>query len=113
MRAFVADASVAVGWVHPAQATPETVATLDAIAEGGHARSACVVAPGGGQRADSAGSPTEADPGRASDRARMAARSPAACRSRDVVTGLFSVVGVGHRSSSVGLRRRVPGVGSA
>src|SRR5438067_11533921 len=34
MRAFVADASVAVGWVHPAQATPETVATLDAIAEG-------------------------------------------------------------------------------
>lgn len=34
IRAFVADASVAVGWVHPAQATPETVATLDAIAEG-------------------------------------------------------------------------------
>jgi len=34
MRAFVADASVAVGWVHPAQATPETAATLDAIAEG-------------------------------------------------------------------------------
>ena len=33
-RAFVADASVAVGWVHPAQATPETAAMLDAIAEG-------------------------------------------------------------------------------
>ncbi len=34
MRAFVADASVAVGWVHPAQATAETEAMLDAIAEG-------------------------------------------------------------------------------
>lgn len=31
---FVADASVAVGWVHPAQATVETVGMLDAIAEG-------------------------------------------------------------------------------
>ena len=34
IQAFVADASVAVGWVHPAQATPETAAMLDAIAEG-------------------------------------------------------------------------------
>jgi predicted nucleic acid-binding protein len=34
MRGFVADASVAIGWVHPAQATPVTAATLDAIAEG-------------------------------------------------------------------------------
>jgi predicted nucleic acid-binding protein len=34
MRAFVADASVAVGWVHPAQATAQTEAMLDAIAEG-------------------------------------------------------------------------------
>jgi predicted nucleic acid-binding protein len=33
-RAFVADASVAIGWVHPAQATPHTGAMLDAIAEG-------------------------------------------------------------------------------
>ena len=33
-RAFVADASVAVGWVHPGQATPETAAMLDAIAAG-------------------------------------------------------------------------------
>jgi predicted nucleic acid-binding protein len=33
-RAFVADASVAVGWVHPAQATPETNGMLEAIAEG-------------------------------------------------------------------------------
>lgn len=33
-RTFVADASVAVGWVHPAQATPQTGAMLDAIAEG-------------------------------------------------------------------------------
>jgi predicted nucleic acid-binding protein len=33
-RAFVADASVAIGWVHPAQATAETMAMLDAIAEG-------------------------------------------------------------------------------
>lgn len=33
-RAFVADASVAIGWVHPAQATPPTDAMLDAIAEG-------------------------------------------------------------------------------
>jgi predicted nucleic acid-binding protein len=32
--AFVADASVAVGWVHPAQATPDTEAMLAAIAEG-------------------------------------------------------------------------------
>ncbi len=32
--AFVADASVAVGWVHPAQATPPTDAMLDAIAGG-------------------------------------------------------------------------------
>lgn len=31
---FVVDASVAVGWVHPAQATPETVAMLEAIADG-------------------------------------------------------------------------------
>ena len=34
MRAFVADASVAVGWVHPAQSTPETDAMLEAIADG-------------------------------------------------------------------------------
>jgi predicted nucleic acid-binding protein len=34
MRAFVADASVAVGWVHPGQATPQTAAMLDAVAEG-------------------------------------------------------------------------------
>lgn len=33
-RAFVADASVAIGWVHPAQATALTGAMLDAIAEG-------------------------------------------------------------------------------
>jgi predicted nucleic acid-binding protein len=32
--AFVADASVAIGWVHPGQATIETAAMLDAI-EGG------------------------------------------------------------------------------
>jgi len=34
MQAFVADASVAVGWVHPTQATSHTAAMLDAIAEG-------------------------------------------------------------------------------
>jgi predicted nucleic acid-binding protein len=34
MRAFVADASVAIAWVHPAQATAQTAAMLDAIAEG-------------------------------------------------------------------------------
>lgn len=34
-RGFVADASVAVGWVHPAQATPATASMLDALAEGG------------------------------------------------------------------------------
>ena len=33
-RSFVADASVAIGWVHPGQATPETAAMLDALAEG-------------------------------------------------------------------------------
>jgi predicted nucleic acid-binding protein len=33
-RAFVADPSVAIGWVHPAQATAHTRAMLDAIAEG-------------------------------------------------------------------------------
>ena len=33
-RSFVADASVAVGWVHPAQATGETAGMLDAITEG-------------------------------------------------------------------------------
>ena len=32
--AFVADASVAVAWVHPAQATSDTDRMLDAIAEG-------------------------------------------------------------------------------
>ena len=32
--AFVADASVAIAWVHPAQATSETAAMLDAIAAG-------------------------------------------------------------------------------
>lgn len=31
---FIADASVAIGWVHPAQATSETAAMLDAIADG-------------------------------------------------------------------------------
>jgi predicted nucleic acid-binding protein len=34
MRAFVADASAAIGWVHPAQATPQTEAMLDAIDDG-------------------------------------------------------------------------------
>lgn len=33
-RAFVVDASVAVGWVHPAQATGQTDAMLDAVADG-------------------------------------------------------------------------------
>ena len=33
-QGFVADASVAIGWVHPAQATTHTSAMLDAIAEG-------------------------------------------------------------------------------
>jgi predicted nucleic acid-binding protein len=33
-RAFVVDASVAIGWVHPAQATAHTGAMLEAIAEG-------------------------------------------------------------------------------
>jgi len=33
-RAFVADASVAIAWVHPAQATPSTGAMLEAVAEG-------------------------------------------------------------------------------
>ncbi len=32
--AFVADASVAIGWVHPAQATRQTAAMLEAIASG-------------------------------------------------------------------------------
>lgn len=31
---FVADASVAIGWVHPAQATKQTAALLDALTEG-------------------------------------------------------------------------------
>jgi predicted nucleic acid-binding protein len=33
-RAFVADASVAVGWIHPSQATTQTAAMLDAIGNG-------------------------------------------------------------------------------
>lgn len=33
-QAFVADASVAIGWVHPAQATRQTAAMLQAIADG-------------------------------------------------------------------------------
>jgi predicted nucleic acid-binding protein len=33
-RAFVADASVVIGWVHPAQATSQTAAMLEAIADG-------------------------------------------------------------------------------
>ena len=32
--AFVTDASVAIAWVHPSQATPETVAMLESVAEG-------------------------------------------------------------------------------
>jgi predicted nucleic acid-binding protein len=32
--AFVADASVAIGWVHPAQASKQTAAMLEAIASG-------------------------------------------------------------------------------
>ncbi len=34
MRGFVADASVAIGWVHPSQATTHTASMLDAVAEG-------------------------------------------------------------------------------
>jgi predicted nucleic acid-binding protein len=34
-RSFVADASVAVAWVHPAQATQDTESMLDAVAAGG------------------------------------------------------------------------------
>lgn len=34
-RSFVADASVAIAWVHPAQATAETDAMLDHLASGG------------------------------------------------------------------------------
>jgi predicted nucleic acid-binding protein len=34
VKAFVADASVAIAWVHPAQATAESDALLDAMAEG-------------------------------------------------------------------------------
>jgi len=34
IRAFVADASVAIAWVHPAQATSQTEAMLDAIEDG-------------------------------------------------------------------------------
>ena len=33
-RTFVADASAAIAWVHPAQATKQTDAMLDAIADG-------------------------------------------------------------------------------
>jgi predicted nucleic acid-binding protein len=33
-QSFVADASVAIAWVHPAQATPETDAMLDHLAAG-------------------------------------------------------------------------------
>ena len=33
-QAFIADASVAIGWVHPGQATRETAAMLDAIEAG-------------------------------------------------------------------------------
>src|SRR5262245_5021369 len=33
-QAFIADASVAIGWVHPAQASSETAAMLDAIEAG-------------------------------------------------------------------------------
>jgi predicted nucleic acid-binding protein len=33
-RSFVADASVAIAWVHPAQATAQTESMLDAIAQG-------------------------------------------------------------------------------
>jgi hypothetical protein len=33
-RSFVADASVAIAWVHPAQATAETDAMLDRLAAG-------------------------------------------------------------------------------
>ena len=33
-RSFIADASVAVGWVHPALATSQTAAMLQAIADG-------------------------------------------------------------------------------
>ena len=33
-KTFIADASVAIGWVHPAQATKETAAMLDAMAAG-------------------------------------------------------------------------------
>ena len=34
MGSFVADASVAIGWVHPGQSTAESIAMLDAIEQG-------------------------------------------------------------------------------
>lgn len=34
-QAFIADASVAIGWVHPAQASRTTAALLEALANGG------------------------------------------------------------------------------
>jgi len=34
IQTFIADASVVIGWVHPAQATTQTAAMLDAISEG-------------------------------------------------------------------------------
>lgn len=41
-QAFVADASVAVGWVHPSQSTVQTAAMLEAIAEGATVEVPCL-----------------------------------------------------------------------
>lgn len=62
-RTFIADASVAIGWVHPGRATAHTAAMLDAIAGGRHCRSARTLATGGGQCAHSSCSPPETTEG--------------------------------------------------
>lgn len=108
-RAFVADASVAVGWVHPAQATPETAAMLDSIAEG-----AILEVPALWPLEVANALTVLVRRRKLSEKERqtalgVVARPPAAHRSRDVLIGVFPVVRAGQRVRSFRLRRGVPG----
>lgn len=73
-RAFVADASVAVGWVHPAQATTQTAAAGRPCRRC-DARSPRALAARSGERVGRSRAPPETQRGRAAIGSRMAPRT--------------------------------------
>ena len=107
MRAFVADASVAIGWVHPAQATRRRTRCWRRSPTA-RRRGARAVAARGRERAHGPAAPTKADRGRAAGGPGLAAPPPPAPRPRDGPARVLAAVGAGIRSRALGLRRRVP-----